>query len=130
MGRIIPSRDVIIAVLRGQPDRMAIQAASLGAMTNTISPGSRGRHEGAPSFFQGTNGYGVNRYAGAWPYQSGAVQRIAQPVAPIAQPISARVGIGYGPGGQPGLPQAGQQGNLATLAWLSGSQLGQRGMGS
>jgi hypothetical protein len=122
MGRLVKTRDQIVSVLRGAPDAFAIQAASLGGMTNTMSPGSRGRHDGHAGFFSGDRGFGVNRWAGAFPYQSGPVQQYAQLPAPVLSPISARVGLGAMSSGQPGLPQSGMSTGDAAVAWISAYQ--------
>lgn len=120
-GRTIKGNTVYDRVMRFVPDAFAVQAASLGLMTSTISPGSAGRHSpGASAIgFVGDRGYGVNRWAGRTPYQQGAVQAIGQPIAPVGDPLSQRLGIGAMPAGQPGYPSTGTDaGGLSSLAYL------------
>lgn len=129
MGRVVKSRDVIVTALRGMPDAFAVQAQSLGAMVNTFSPGARGRHNGSAGAFTGDRGFGVNRWAGAFPYQSGPVQQYGAAIAPVLSPPSARVGFGAMPSGQPGMPSSGQQAGDNAVAWLSTFQM-RGGMGT
>jgi hypothetical protein len=120
-GRTITGNVVYDRVMRFIPDAFARQAASLGLMTSTISPGSAGRHSpGASAIgFVGDRGYGVNRWAGRTPYQQGAVQSLGSPITPVGDPRSRRLGIGAMPAGQPGYPSTGQDaGGLSSLAYL------------
>lgn len=123
MGRLIKSRDAIVTALRGQPSAMSVQIQSLGAIINTFSPGARGRHNDGPGGFRGDPGFGVNRWAGAWPFQSGPVQPYGKFSTPALDPISARVGLGAMPSGQPGLPQSGQTSGDSAVRWLSSFQM-------
>lgn len=111
------------------PDAFAIQAASLGLMTNTFAQGSVGVHSpgGSARGFVGDRGYGVNRWAGRTTYP---LQNFHYPPAPIADPMSQRLGLGAGVAGQPGLPNTGlQTGGLSSLAMLSYNPLGRTGFG-
>lgn len=127
--RTITARAVERRAVIGQPDRFALQIASLGVITNTLSPASAGIHGPTtqPRGFTGDRGYGVNRWAGrtSYPYQ-----RYGAAIVPIADPTAARLGIGAGVAGQPGLPNTGSQtSGLSSLAWLSYSPLGRAGLG-
>lgn len=120
-GRVIRSNVRTVQAIYCVPDAFSVQAASLGLMTSTISPGSHGVHSpGASAIgFVGDRGYGVNRWAGRTPYQQGAVQAIGAPSAPVTNPRSRRLGIGAMPAGQPGFPSSGQDaGGLSSLAFL------------
>lgn len=128
-GRTIRGNAVFDRVVRFVPDAFAVQAASLGLMTQTISPGSAGVHSPGASRlgFVGDRGYGVNRWAGRTPYQQGAVQAIGQPIAPVGDPLSQRLGIGAMPAGQPGYPSTGMDaGGLSSLAYLGYAGLNNR----
>lgn len=127
--REVASRDVGVLGWLARPDAFARQAASLGLMTNTFSPGSAGVHGSStqPRGFTGDRGYGVNRFAGALDYAAGSVQDLVRPVGPIRSPASQRVGLGAGVSGQPGFPNTGADaGGLASLAWLGYGQLNNR----
>lgn len=106
--RTIPGNgQTTIAVIFG-PDRHALQAASLGMVTNTFSPMSAGRHSAgaSPRGFVGDRGYGVNRMGG----RTGPLQLFAGAAAavkPIRAPKSSRLGANAGVSGQPGLPSTG-----------------------
>lgn len=118
----------VLAQING-PDAFATQAASLGLATLTYSPMSAGVHSpgASPRGFVGDRGYGVNRWAGRTPYP---VQQFQYPPAPIADPMSQRLGIGAGVAGQPGLPNTGTAtGGLSSLALLSFNPLGRPGLG-
>jgi hypothetical protein len=113
------------------PDQFAVQAASLGAMTNTFSPGAAGVHSPGASArgWMGDRGYGVNRFGGELPY---AVQNLTGPIRPIQSPSAQRLGAGAMPSGQPGLPSTGDVTNLglAPLLAMSYGQLGRYKMGA
>lgn len=129
MGRLIKSRDQIVTMIRGMPDAFAVQAQSLGAIVGTFSPASIGRHDGHAGGFTGDRGFGVNRWAGAFPYQSGPVQQYNRLPDPVLNPISSRTGFGAMSSGQPGLPQSGQLNGDTAVAWLSAFQM-RGGMGT
>ena len=117
--RKVPANTVVKRSVVARPDPYSIQAASLGVMTNTFSPGSAGIHSPGASArgFVGDRGYGTNRWAGrtTYPYQT-----YGHAVVPVADPTAARLGIGAGVAGQPGLPSTGTQtGGLSSLAWMS-----------
>lgn len=128
-GRLVRSRDVVTTVIHARPDGFALQAASLGLMTGTFSPGARGRHDGAAGIMTGDRGYGVNRMTGAIAYAAGPVQQYGAAAAPVLAPTSARVGFGAMSSGQPGLPNTGAQTGSSTLARLSAYQMS-NGLGS
>lgn len=128
MPRVVRGNSRVALAVVHVPDAWSIQAASLGAMTNTFSPGSAGRHtSGTRRGFTGDRGYGVNRFAGRTPPK----QNFYAPVGKIADPSNRLVGIGAGVAGQPGLPNTGANANglagQGSLAWLSFSQLAQTG---
>lgn len=131
-GRVIPGNARQTVTVYYVPDQFANQAASLGLATNTFSPMSAGRHtRGTSRGYTGDPGYGVNRWAGARAYLAGAQQKINQPIAPIYDPLSQRLGIGAMPSGQPGMPGTGQDaGGLGTLAYLGYGQINRTGMGA
>lgn len=112
------------------PDAFAVQAASLGMMTNTFSPASAGIHSpgASPRGFVGDRGFGVNRWSGRTTYP---FQQFSYPPSPIADPLAQRLGFGAGVAGQPGLPSTGDQtgGGRSSLAWLSYNPLGRTGLG-
>lgn len=124
--RAIPGNgEKVIATIFG-PDRWAVQAASLGAATNTSSPMSVGRHSpgGSALGFVGDRGYGVNRWAGADPRAMGTRQNLAAPSAPVRNPRNKLLGIGAGVSGQPGYPSTGADNSgLSSLAYLGYGQL-------
>jgi len=127
--RVIPGNSRVVTAVYTVPDQWSVQAASLGMATNTFSPASTGIHSGGASArgFVGDRGYGVNRWAGETTYP---LQHFRAAVAPIADPLSQRVGLGAGVSGQPGLPSTGQAtGGLSSLAWMSYSPLGRTGLG-
>jgi hypothetical protein len=113
------------------PDQFSVQIASLGAMTNTFSPGAAGMHSPGASAkgWMGDRGYGVNRFAGELPY---AIQNWAGGIQPIRDPVSKRLGAGAMPSGQPGLPSTGDvnSSGFNSLAAMSWGQLGRPGMGA
>lgn len=103
-------------------DIHAQRIASLGAYTNTMSPGSYGLHgraDASPSGYTGDPGYGVNRWAG----ETQPMQSFYSAVAPLMHPKSRRLGIGAGVSGQPGLPSTGA-GNDPGLGLNYGAGLG------
>lgn len=127
--RRVPANVVVKRALVATPDAFSVQAASLGIMTNTLSPGSAGIHSpgASPRGFVGDRGYGVNRWGGRTTYPW---QTYGHAVKPVADPTAARLGIGAGVAGQPGLPSTGNQtGGLTSLAWMSWSPLGRAGLG-
>lgn len=116
------------AAVYAVPDRFGVQAASLGAMTNTFSPGSAGMHSPAATArgYTGLAGHGVNQWSGDGP----PLQSFGSPPAPVLDPLSKRVGFGAGPSGQPGMPSTGAAtGGLSSLAWLSYNPNGRTGLG-
>lgn len=129
MGRRIRGNARTTTAVVTVPDAFSVQAASLGIMTNTYSPASKGRPDAASpaGYASGHQGYGVNRWAGRTTYP---LQHFAGVVRPVADPLSQRLGIGAGVAGQPGLPNTGgQTGGLSSLAWLSYNPLGRTGLG-
>jgi hypothetical protein len=124
--RCVPGNGRQVTAVIFEPDRWAIQAASLGAATNTISPMSVGRHSPGASVigFVGDRGYGVNRWAGADPRAQGTRQNLAAPSAPVRNPRNKLLGIGAGVSGQPGYPSTGQDNSgVAQMAYLGYGQL-------
>jgi hypothetical protein len=129
MARRIRGNTRVTTAVVTVPDAFSVQAASLGVMTNTYSPASRGRTDAASpaGYAPGHSGYGVNRWAGRTTYP---LQHYATAVRPVSDPVSMRLGLGAGVAGQPGLPNTGgQTGGLSSLAWLSYSPLGRAGLG-
>jgi hypothetical protein len=127
--RVIPANTRVATALVAGPDAFSVQAASLGAMTNTFSLGSVGRHlpGASPRGFVGDRGFGVNRWAGRTTYP---LQTFGQAAMPVLDPSARRLGIGAGAGGQPGLPSTGNAtGGLSSLAWLTYNPLGRTGLG-
>lgn len=127
--RVIRSNVRVTTAVVNDPDQFAIQAASLGVMTNTLSPGSVGVHSPGASRvgFVGDRGYGVNRWAGRTTYP---LQHYGGATAPVADPTAQRLGLGAGVAGQPGLPNTGDQtAGLSSIAWLTWSPLGRAGIG-
>jgi hypothetical protein len=119
--------DVYVTRFYG-PDRWAQSlAASLAIATNTFSPMAAGVHDpgGTPRGYAGDTGYGVRRFAGRTLPRQG-YQQIA---APVADPMGARLGIGAGVAGQPGLPNTGIDKPDQAMGWLSYGQLGTLGLG-
>lgn len=106
------------------PDGYAV-AVSRGLATfwNTLSPASRG----PAGTRTGLVGYGVNR-AGAW---TAPLQNFRTAVRPVIDPMSLRLGIGAGVGGQPGLPNTASV--SGTPSWLllmaAGQTAGKAGLG-
>lgn len=127
--RVVPGNARVTSAVYTVPDAWGVQAASLGVMTNTFSPGAVGVHDPGASAkgWMGDRGYGVNRWAGRTSYP---LQTFGQPIAPIADPSARRLGIGAGVAGQPGLPNTGEQtGGLSSIAWLTYNPLGRTGLG-
>jgi hypothetical protein len=116
--RIIPGNGVVVTAVVYEPDRWAVQAASLGHMTNTNSPASAG--VGTRSW--GDAGYGVNRMTG----RTAPLQAFAGAIMPILRPQARRLGMQAGVSGQPGLPNSGT--DAGPAAWLSMGQLGRMGL--
>lgn len=104
--RCVPGNARVTTALVFLPDAWSMQAASLGAVTNTYSPAAAGVHSpGAGTRgFVGDRGYGVNRASGAG---LEPIQRFAGLAAPVITPKSQRLGAGAGVAGQPGLPSTG-----------------------
>ncbi len=77
-------------------------AGSMAIATNTYSPMSAGVHSRGTQArgYSGLAGYGVN--AQGW--DVGPLQAFYGAVAPIARPLDARLGLGVGVSGQPGMP--------------------------
>jgi len=124
--RVIPANTKVVTAVVAGPDPFAVQAASLGVMTNTFSPAAAGIHtSGQPRGYTGDPGFGVNRWAGKSTYP---LQHFSAAVVPIADPRSKRVGIGAGTSAQSGLPNTGTQAGLDALGWMSMGSLGP-GMG-
>ena len=116
MGRTVPGNEhLATVVVYGPGDAWSRQAASLGVMTNTMSPASKGTD------YHGDRGYGVNRWSGATNYP---LQRFGTAVVPVAMPGSVGVGLGAGVSGQPGLPSTG---NPALVSPLSAMSIGPAG---
>lgn len=111
---------VVTTVVYGPGDRWSHQAASLGIMTNTMSPASRGTD------YIGDRGYGVNRWAGATSYP---LQMFGTAVVPVAVPGSVGVGLGAGVSGQPGLPSTGNPTLVNPLSMMSIPPTGHPGLG-
>lgn len=106
--RVIPDNMRTATAWLASPDRFAVQAASLGVMTNTLSPGAAGIHgSGTPRGFTGDPGFGYNRWAGRTTY---SYQHWQGAAVPVADPKSKRLGIGAGVAGQPGMPSTGTAG--------------------
>jgi len=127
--RTIPGNARVVTAVYAVPDAFAVQAASLGMVTNTFSAASAGRHSPGASArgFVGDRGYGVNRWAGRTTYP---LQTFGQAIVPVADPSARRLGIGAMTSGQPGLPGTGQDNSgMAALARISGNPLGRAGMG-
>jgi hypothetical protein len=126
--KVVPGNARVMTVLVHVPDRWGIQAASLGVMTNTFSPASRGVHDAASpiGYIRGLLGHGVNRGAGRTP----PMQHFGGAYAPAVNPKDKRLGIGAGVSGQPGLPSTGTMGGVASLGWLSLGQVRRTGMTS
>jgi len=127
--RKIKANTRVAVAIVADPDPFAVQAASLGVMTNTFSPGAVGVHSPGASAkgFVGDRGFGVNRWSGrtTYPYQhwGGAIK-------PVKDPTAQRLGLGAGVAGQPGLPNTGgQTAGLTSLAWMSWSPMGRAGLG-
>jgi hypothetical protein len=100
-GRTVRSNERLVTIpVFGPGDAWSHQAASLGVMTNTFSPASKG----VQPQITGLSGYGVNRWTGATSY---ALQRFTGVSSPVLYPQSAAVGIGVGVAGQPGWPSTG-----------------------
>ncbi len=118
--RVVPGNDRVTTAIVYQPDAFSLQAASLGAMTNTFSPGSRGG-AAAPGFIAGLPGFGVNRASGESPYEMQRYREVAQPVR---DPDSQRLGAGAMPSGQPGLPSTGDQTGALGWTWGLGTGMG------
>lgn len=103
-------------------------ATSMAIATLPFSPMAAGVH-GPSTQARGygmVQGYGVNRFGtDVGPIQSfyGAVQ----PIAGAAARPSAKLGLGAGVAGQPGMPSSGADGS--GLALLSLGQLSPTGMG-
>jgi hypothetical protein len=129
LGRKIRANTRVATSIVTDPDPFALQAASLGVMTNTFSPGAVGVHSPGASAkgFVGDRGYGVNRWSGRTTYP---LQHWAGAIKPIQDPTAQRLGLGAGVAGQPGLPSTGDQtAGLTSLAWMSWSPLGRAGLG-
>jgi hypothetical protein len=127
--RMIKANTRVAVALVADPDPFAIQAASLGVMTNPFSPASAGIHSpgASPRGFVGDRGFGVNRWAGRTTYP---LQHWAGAIKPVSDPSAQRLGLGAGVAGQPGLPSTGGlTGGLSSLAWMSWSPLGRAGLG-
>lgn len=101
-----PSNARIVPVVVYDADIHAKRAASLGLMTNTLSPGAVGVHrhpDRSPTGYTGDPGFGVNRWAG----DTQPLQNFFGLVGPITHAKSKRLGAGAGASGQPGLPSTG-----------------------
>jgi hypothetical protein len=124
-GKVIPGNGRPVLAWVFGPDAHAERIASLGAMTNTFSPGARGIHawpDRAPTGYTGDPGYGVNRWSGRT--QFGLQNfRGALYMTPQGNPKSNRLGAGAGVSGQPGLPNTGTQTGAAT-PWMGGRSMG------
>jgi hypothetical protein len=114
-GRVVAGRAAWVTTLATVPDAWAVQAASLGIMTNTFSPAST-----SGNTYTGDRGFGVNRWAGR---TIDAVQNFHGAAAPVLRPRSTRLGIGAMTAGQPGLPNTGGVDNLGPVAYMSMSQV-------
>lgn len=114
-GHVVPGNGTAITVIEYGADAWSEQAASLGIMTNTNSPASRGQEVGAGSLATGLTGFGLGNqhFGGATrePHQSfhGATAPIGNPSTPLLDP-------GYLPatGTRPDVPGA--------LGWLDYGQ--------
>jgi hypothetical protein len=101
------------------PDIHSMRMASLGAYTNTLSPGARGTHlypDASPYGYTGDPGYGVNRWAG----HTTPVQNWYGLVRPLsgAAAKGKRLGANAGVSGQPGLPSTGNDaGGLSGVSY-------------
>jgi hypothetical protein len=127
--RTVPGNTRVVTAVVADPDRWAIQAASLGLATGTFSPMSAGRHtSGTARGYTGDRGFGVNRWSGRTTYP---LQAFRTAVGPVADPRSKRVGAGAMASGQPGLPSTGdaQYPGLGSLALMSMNPLLRQGMG-
>ena len=104
-----------------EPDAFSEQAASLGFVTNTVSPWSNGA--GGSGYFQELDGFGVDghRFAGKLPY---ALQNFSAPIRPIKDPTAIRLGMQAGPSQMPVFPSTGIDANLASLAAMTNGSLG------
>lgn len=122
MSRVIPGNARVVVGIATVPDRFGVQAASLGLMTHTASPASTGGRGGV---FTGDRGFGVARWAGRL---RGPLQLFHGAAAPVAAPSAARVGLGAGVSGQPGLPSTGDSAADGSLSWLGMGQLGRAGL--
>jgi len=127
--RTIAGNSRVVTAVYAVPDQFAVQAASLGMVTNTFSEASAGIHSPGASArgFVGDRGYGVNRWAGRTTYP---LQTFGQAIVPVSDPSARRLGIGAMTSGQPGLPSTGDDNSgLLALARLSAGPLGRAGMG-
>jgi len=123
MRRVIRPNQEVRTALVALPDAFSIQAASLGLATNPYSAMSVGVHAPGSSKkgWMGDPGYGVNRWAGRI---SGPMQNWGGAIAPVTIPSAARVGIGAGVSGQPGLPSTGDTtGAVGSLGWVTLAQM-------
>ncbi len=121
MGRVVRNNEHLVSVVVfGPGDPWSRQAASLGVMTNTFSPASKGTD------FTGDRGYGVNRWAGATSYP---LQTFGTAVVPVAVPGSVGVGLGAGVSGQPGLPSTGNPTLVNPLSAMSVGPAGHTRLG-
>lgn len=117
-GRVIHGRVALAVTTVPVPDAYAVQAASLGIMTNTFSPASAGHR------YFGDPGFGVNRWAGR---TIGPVQHFFGAAQSALRPATGnRLGIGAGTAGQPGLPNTGGTDNLGPVARMSVAQVANR----
>jgi len=80
---------------------------------------SRGVKSNGSAGYTGLPGFGVSRWAGAGDQ---AVQNIHGLVAPVADPLSQRLGAGAGVSGQPGLPNTGGQSGASSSLYMLGAQ--------
>jgi len=126
MARKIPGNARPTVAYYFGPDAFAIQAASLGHMTNTFSPASTGVHSAGATArgYAGLPGYGVNRFDN----DLGPMQGFHGAIQPIRDPKSRRLGADWGPSGQPGLPQTGY--DAQGLAYIGIGELSGLGMGA
>jgi hypothetical protein len=124
--RVIAGNARVTTAVYAVPDAFAVQAASLGMVTNPFSASSAGVHSPGTSSrgFIGDRGYGENRWAGRTTYP---LQTFGQAVVPVAEPASRRLGVGAMPSGQPGLPGTAGEPGMASLARMS--MLGNPGLG-